>query len=383
MMQSLTLVRKSLGSVVLPGRLPCREREFDELKDHIMDLLVAEVSGCINVTGMPGTGKTATVNGVRSQLEEDKTLKRKGKTKFQFVYVNGLKLTDPYQCYSHIYYELEGKRIAPAKAEAELTAQFSSPRRDDPYIILIIDEIDSLYTSKQDILYHIYDWPNKPSSRVLVIGIANTHDHPERMDKRVRSRAGSDRIIFNPYDHKQLKEIALSRIGNHAQLFEDKSIEWIARKVASISGDARRLLDILRRAVDNAQADLGEKTKKGGPIVTMKHAQLAEEQSQSSVRMSFVREGSEFEKAFLKAMVTRFRISGVEEATCSEIYDEMMDDIQSDGEELCFSEFLTIAHTLHDSRLILIEPNKIDTQRRVRLGVTVEEVRYALQLPSL
>ena len=55
---------------------------------------------CMYISGVPGTGKTATVHEVLRVLEEERD---KGDLpEFTFVEVNGMKLTEPNQTYSAI-----------------------------------------------------------------------------------------------------------------------------------------------------------------------------------------------------------------------------------------------------------------------------------------
>ena len=98
----------------------------------------------------------------------------------------------------------------------------------------------------------MFDWPQR--SKLIVIAIANTFDLPERvMMRRVQSRLGLSRETFSPYSFKQLEEIVRSRLGpNLSRLFEDSGLGFIARKVASLSGDARRCLEICRQAVEHS-----------------------------------------------------------------------------------------------------------------------------------
>jgi len=51
------------------------------------------------ISGVPGTGKTATVREVRRKLESSHKY-----PEFVFIEVNGLKLSDPFQCYVQIHY---------------------------------------------------------------------------------------------------------------------------------------------------------------------------------------------------------------------------------------------------------------------------------------
>ena len=55
------------------------------------------------IAGVPGTGKTATVQFVMRNLLEDPSLKPI-KNKIKMIEINGLKLSDPNQFYSHFYY---------------------------------------------------------------------------------------------------------------------------------------------------------------------------------------------------------------------------------------------------------------------------------------
>ena len=55
-------------------------------------------SRCMYISGVPGTGKTATVHEVIAMLEEEK--KEGGDLKFRFIELNGMKLTEPNQAYS-------------------------------------------------------------------------------------------------------------------------------------------------------------------------------------------------------------------------------------------------------------------------------------------
>ena len=73
------------------------------------------------------------------------------------------------------------------------------------------------------------------------------------MQRRVQSRLGLSRETFSPYTFNQLEEIIKSRLGkNLSRLFEESGIAFIARKVASLSGDARRALEICRQAVEQS-----------------------------------------------------------------------------------------------------------------------------------
>ena len=57
----------------------------------------------------------------------------------------------------------------------------------------VIDEIDFLISRSQKELYTLVDWPSKPKSRLIVIGIANTLDLPERLlMPRIASRFGNE-----------------------------------------------------------------------------------------------------------------------------------------------------------------------------------------------
>lgn len=73
------------------------------------------------------------------------------------------------------------------------------------------------------------DWPAKASAQLVVITIANTMDLPERVFmSRVTSRLGLTRITFQPYNHKQLQEIVLTRLKD-TNSFKNEAIQLIAR----------------------------------------------------------------------------------------------------------------------------------------------------------
>lgn len=63
------------------------------------------------------------------------------------------------------------------------------------FSIVLMDELDQLMTTKQDVVYNFFNWPNLAHSRLIVIAVANTHDLPERMSGKVKSRLGT-RIIY-------------------------------------------------------------------------------------------------------------------------------------------------------------------------------------------
>lgn len=57
--------------------------------------------------------------------------------------------------------------------------------------IVLMDELDQLVTTKQDVVYNFFNWPNLVGSKLIVLAVANTHDLPERaLNAKVRSRLG-------------------------------------------------------------------------------------------------------------------------------------------------------------------------------------------------
>nr|GFA66776.1 origin of replication complex subunit 1A-like [Tanacetum cinerariifolium] len=251
----LEKAKATLLLATLPKSLPCRTKEMEEITAFIKGAICDDqcLGRCLYIHGVPGTGKTMSVLSVMRTLrsEVDAGINKP----YSFVEINGLKLATPENIYRVIYEALTGHRVSWKKALNLLNDRFSngikSSKHDDRPCILLIDELDLLVTRNQSVLYNILDWPTKPDSKLIVIGIANTMDLPEKLLPRISSRMGIQRLCFAPYNYMQLQEIIGCRLKG-IDAFEKQAIEFASRKVAAVSGDARRALEICRRAAELA-----------------------------------------------------------------------------------------------------------------------------------
>lgn len=197
--------------------------------------------------------------------------------------------------------------------------------------VVLMDELDQLMTTKQDVVYNFFNWPTLVGSRLVVLAVANTMDLPERvMSGRVRSRLGSyfgrtliavidtwhlgmTRFNFQPYTTAQLEKIVKARLASAKEGLPEGSqdviapdgIKFAAMKVSSISGDARRVLDICRRTVELVQ--LRSKTAR------IEDVKQVIKDMQNSPTAAYIRDLSLYERVMLAAMLKCIKREGVEE----------------------------------------------------------------------
>lgn len=210
---------------------------------------------CIYISGTPGTGKTATVREVVAQLNA--AVHTEEMDDFIFVEINGMKVTDPHQSYSLLWEALKGDRVSPSHALDLLEQEFSHPSPRRVSCVVLMDELDQLVTKNQSVMYNFFNWPALRYSRLIVLAVANTMDLPERtLSNKISSRLGLTRITFPGYKHTDLMEIIGTRLANvPGNIVDPDAVQFASRKVAAVSGDARRALDICRRAVEIAEEE--------------------------------------------------------------------------------------------------------------------------------
>ncbi|XP_042853110.1 origin recognition complex subunit 1 isoform X3 [Panthera tigris] len=270
--------RLRLHVSAVPETLPCREQEFQNIYNFVESKLLDHTGGCMYISGVPGTGKTATVHEVIRCLQQ--AAQANDVPPFQYIEVNGMKLTEPHQVYVQILQKLTGQKATANHAAELLAKRFLTRRSSQETTVLLVDELDLLWTQKQDIMYNLFDWPTHKEAQLVVLTIANTMDLPERiMMNRVSSRLGLTRMSFQPYTHSQLQQILISRL-KHVKAFEDDAIQLVARKVAALSGDARRCLDICRRATEICEFSCQKPDSPG--LVTVAHLLQAVDEMFSS-----------------------------------------------------------------------------------------------------
>lgn len=369
-------VRLRLHVSAVPESLPCREQEFHNIYSFVESKLLDHTGGCMYISGVPGTGKTATVHEVIHCLQQ--AAQANDVPPFQYIEVNGMKLTEPHQVYVQILQKLTGQKATANHAVELLTKQFCTPGSSQETTVLLVDELDLLWTKKQDVLYNLFDWPTHKEARLVVLTIANTMDLPERiMMNRVASRLGLTRMSFQPYTHSQLQQILVSRL-KHLKAFEDDAIQLVARKVAALSGDARRCLDICRRATEICEFSC---QKSGSPgLVTVGHLLEAVDEMFSSSYITAIKNSSVLEQSFLRAILAEFRRSGLEEATFQQVYRQHVELCRMEGLPYpTMSETMAVCSQLGSCRLLLVEPSRNDLLLRVRLNVSQNDVLYALK----
>ncbi|VVC33635.1 Hypothetical protein CINCED_3A015113 [Cinara cedri] len=365
----LEIARASLHLHAAPKHLPCREVEFKSIHSFLSRKINDELTGSMYISGVPGTGKTATVKRVIDSLNSDLIMKHS----FKFIEINGLRLANPHQAFSVIWKELTGQTVSSSRAQAFLNDYFSDQKVKDLSTILLVDEVDHICNRKQDVVYNILDWPSKTNSKVVVITIANTMDLPERVLRGcVTSRMGLTRLVFKPYTFQQLQEIIMNRLSDNSS-FDPDAVQLVARKVAAISGDARRALDICRRAIDLIQSE------DDSQLISINHVNRVLNSILSGVRVTAIRYCTLLEQFFLKALRDETIRTGFDHGTIDSIYNQMKHICLFEGEELPNNqEIIKMAYRLRDSGLIFLEKKRCDMFRKVTLNVSPEDINYAL-----
>lgn len=332
---------------------------------HLSAAITEGTGTCIYISGTPGTGKTATVREVVSQLNA--AVLAEEMDDFIFVEINGMKVTDPHQAYSMLWEALKGDRVTPSHALNLLESEFSHPSPRRVPCVVLMDELDQLVTKNQSVMYNFFNWPALRHSRLIVLAVANTMDLPERtLSNKISSRLGLTRITFPGYKHTDLMEIISSRLANvPGSIVDPDAIQFASRKVAAVSGDARRALDICRRAVEIAEEkseeiartsvtnqtraiDTASPSKQPSrrqksarqkqqqsksdspqvkeanllPRVTIATVKQAVQEATSTPLQQSLRSLPLSAKVFLAALLARVRRTGISESTIGDVLDE-------------------------------------------------------------
>ncbi|OLL26363.1 Origin recognition complex subunit 1 [Neolecta irregularis DAH-3] len=397
------IARANLHVSAVPASLPCRDEEFNAIYTQLESAISEGCGACIYVSGTPGTGKTATVKEVirslQLKVEEEKLVE------FSFVEINGMRVTDPNQTYSILYEYLFGQRVTPAHAQTLLDKEFSRPNPERIPCVVLMDELDQLVTKKQTVLYNFFHWPTLIHSRLIVVAVANTMDLPERMlSNKISSRMGLVRIGFRGYTDKQLIEIIASRLKG-ISVMDEAAVRLAAGRVANVSGDARRALDICRRAVELAEPvdhdvqstttnDKKDILHKG--TVTLAVINYAMVEMMRSPLQAYLKSLPLSQKVFLAALLSEFKRSGVAENSLGNISEQAGRICQAHSKNNSFKSILAnsnrfprlsgvmrIASVLSESGIVEMENKGSERSIKIRLRIPEEDVKMAYREDSM
>ncbi|KAI2473702.1 cell division control protein Cdc6 [Annulohypoxylon bovei var. microspora] len=242
-----------------PGQLIGRDDERTQLKGFLQRCSTSNPSGCIYVSGPPGTGKSAMVNEVTQELVEQGAVKK--------VYINCMSIKSSKDLYGTLLDQICDESDIPEGDAAATVQKFFMPRKKstDTYLV-VLDEIDHILTLDLESLYQLFEWSMQKSSRLVLVGIANALDLTDRFLPRLKSRNLKPELLpFLPYSAAQIKTIITGRLkslvpeGSPLPFIHPAAIELCSRKVSSQTGDLRKAFEICRRAIDLVEMETRQK----------------------------------------------------------------------------------------------------------------------------
>lgn len=230
--------------------LPGREKELDSLREFLRKHLEQESSGSLYISGPPGTGKTSCLSKVMQEPEFRSQLKS--------VYINCTAVKSAAAIYGKMIDELSiSNSTKSGKNNKAIIEKYL--RSKHKQLLLVLDEIDQLESKRQSVLYSIFEWPSLPGAKLILVGMANALDLTDRILPRLQVRCELKPTLmhFASYTKQQICDIISARLsqGDASDALTRSAIQLLAAKVAAISGDIRRALDISRRAIELVESD--------------------------------------------------------------------------------------------------------------------------------
>ncbi len=248
--------------------LPHRQPQIDTIASILAPSLRNETPSNILIYGKTGTGKTASVRYVGSELE--KVSSTMGTT-CRIVHLNCEVIDTQYRVLAQIAKCIDGFEEA-SSDKTRLHIPMTGWPTDQVYsrvknqleagggvLVIVLDEIDKLVKkSGDDTLYNLTRINSDlKNSKVSIIGISNDLSFKDFLDPRVLSSLSEEEIVFPPYNAPQLVDILTQRAAG--AFIEGAIAEGVVPLCSALAaqehGDARRALDLLRISGELADRD--------------------------------------------------------------------------------------------------------------------------------
>lgn len=243
-----------------PGQLIGRDDERQQLRQFLERCSTSSPSGCLYVSGPPGTGKSAMVNEMTQKAVDESSTMRK-------AYINCMSIKSSKDLHTTLLDQLcRDADISESDAASTLQKMFLPKKKTADLYLIVLDEIDHILTLDLESLYSIFEWSLQKTSRLMLVGIANALDLTDRFLPRLKSRnLKPDLLPFLPYSANQIKTIITTRLkslvpeGAPIPFIHPAAIELCSRKVSTQTGDLRKAFEICRRAIDLVEMETKQK----------------------------------------------------------------------------------------------------------------------------
>lgn len=278
--------RDVLRESYVPSHLPHREHQIHQVAEILAPALRGDTPSNVLIYGKIGTGKTAVVAQVRSEIERRAELSEH----IRFVTINCANIDTPYSLLQNIGNTFATSEIDRIPTGWAMDRVQGGMRRlldaQGGTVIIVLDEIDRLVERSGDQVLYTLSEINKelPNARVVLVGISNDLKFTNRLDARVRSRLNDEKILFPPYDAAQLQDILAERVK---EAFKDGVVDsGVVERCAAYAflenGDARRALALLRLAAEMAERDRSKR-------ITQEHVVKAKNRLEQDIIIDCVR----------------------------------------------------------------------------------------------
>ncbi len=306
--ESIFKNREVLRHSYRPQELLHRDTQIENLASILALALRNETPSNILIYGKTGTGKTACIRYVGSELENASS---EMNTAVHVSHLNCEVIDTQYRVLAQIANCLEnndGHSSSRHRTAVPMTGwptdQVYSELKNQLETIggvhvIVLDEIDKLVKKSGDeTLYNLTRINSElEDAKLSMIGISNDLRFTDFLDPRVLSSLSEEEIVFPPYNAPQLCDI-LQRRAEMAfidDVLEESVIPLCAALAAQEHGDARRALDLLRVSGELAERENEQK-------VTERHVRLAQQRIETDSMIECVSTLPTQSKAVLYSM---------------------------------------------------------------------------------
>ena len=142
--------------------------------------------------------------------------------------ISGRDFSQPEQAFHALILALGGKgyRRDAVEGRQYLTFRLAELKKENVFVVVVLNDCEMFATGKQSLLYALFDLTQDPDVRMVVVLTTRTQDFVAKLEKRLESRLGTQRLVMPSLSEIEAERIVRSVLTANASDDPDQYLEW-------------------------------------------------------------------------------------------------------------------------------------------------------------